>query len=351
MKIPSDKIVAYIKANFDYKTRKGGKEYLIPNPIMYDSGRHLNVNPEDGGICHDWRGDEQWAGYNEKTGKINKRTFTRLIQRQFNCSYFQAVKIIIGDGCDPRAYFNVKDEPEKKEVIEEAITLPACSEPITGSTSKFAKLTSGWLKTVRAYTDEVIERYQIHHSTTDVVWPYYEFGEIVYWQTRSIFDKVFTFPECPKGKYIYGFDNIEPASYLILTEAIIDQNTVDEQCGATGGAMITEDQVKKIKMLGPKDGIILAPDADVAGLRSILTNGDMLQSAGYRVMYSHPPIRMVDGVLEAEYKDWNEMAVKVDRKSARSCLENHVENLSTSSRLKLWKMITELERASKAIPT
>ena len=126
-----------------------------------------------------------------------------------------------------------------------------------------------------------------------------------------------------------------------MTEAIIDQNTVDEQCGASGGASLTEDQAKKIKLLGPKDGIILAPDADVAGLRSIMYNGDLLQKGGHRVMYSIPPIN--------EFKDWNEMAVKTSRKEARSHLEDNIENLTISSRLKLWKLIEKLESEDKKL--
>ena len=83
-RIPAAKIIKYIEDNFEYKTRRDGKEYVINNPLNGDTGFHFNINP-DKGVCHDWRGDE-WAGpINPESNKRNV-SFIKFIRLYKKCS-------------------------------------------------------------------------------------------------------------------------------------------------------------------------------------------------------------------------------------------------------------------------
>jgi hypothetical protein len=151
------------------------------------------------------------------------------------------------------------------------------------------------------------------HCGLAVVWPYYEYDELVYWQSRSRVNKEFLFPPESVGviktDFLYGFDQVEPASHIIITESIIDSQTVEEQCVATGGASLGSKQVRKIRALGPRDGIILAPDNDLAGLKSVLYNATLLRPLQTKLYVSLPPaIEYTNDDGELDFTtDWNEV--------------------------------------------
>lgn len=319
--IPETKIAAWIERNFDFKTRKGGAEYCINSPFDGDSGYNFNISPEKG-LCHDWRGDE-WAGpINPESGKRNC-SFIKFVRLYQKCSYKEALQEVLGATEDVSGFLRpegrVTDREAKKKV---SVALPKGVRLLSTSKDRQASILRKWLKT-RGYTQEDIAKHELHHLSMDVYWPYYEFDTLVYWQSRSRLNKRFNFPELEifdehgkvigitdgsKGDFLYGFDDIEAASYLIITEAIFDKNTLGEQTLASGGAILTPNQIKKIRILGPRNGIILSPDNDKAGIKSIISNAVMLQRHNFKVFYSLPPSieYEVDGEVKTT-KDWNEL--------------------------------------------
>jgi hypothetical protein len=318
--IPAEKIVAWIEKNFDFKIRKNGAEYIINNPLNGDSGYHFNISVNKG-ICHDWRGDE-WAGPLNPGSNKRNCSFVKFVRLYKKCSYAAALTDILGTGINLKEYL----KPENRETDIAAknklsVTLPSGAEPLGISTDLQAKILIKWLK-LRGYTLEDIVKYDIHHLGTDVFWPYYEFDTLVYWQSRSRFNKRFNFPslevyengkiigntEGSKGDFLYGFDEVEMAKYVIITEAIFDQHTLGEQALASGGAVLTDKQIGKIKILGPKQGVILAPDNDKAGIKSLISNQQLLQRHNIDVYYSIPPMIAYEqeGVNKIS-KDWNEL--------------------------------------------
>ncbi len=289
-KIPAVKIIAWIENNFEYQTRKGGDEYLICDPFKADHKFKFNINP-DRGYCHSWLGDE-WAGpVNPKTGHRNC-SFLKFVKVYRNCSFGEAVREVLGATGEADAFLRSLSRPARKEAQKKAsVALPEGSVPLTGCETKPARALIAWLKS-RGYSDTDIQDNEIHYVGLDVVWPYFEFDELVYWQSRSRLGKQFTFPsgdeyEPTKAEFLYGFDDVNQGDYLVITEAIFDKHALGEQAVASGGAILAPKQISKINILGPKKGIILAPDNDKAGINSIISNAKLLTR--YPLYYSLPP--------------------------------------------------------------
>jgi hypothetical protein len=352
LRIPADKITSYITKHFDHKIRKNGEEIVINNPLNNDIGFHFNINPSKG-VCHDWRGDE-WAGpVNPETNKRNC-SFIKFIRLYKKCSYAAAVREILGDGADLRDYLksdNRQTDVRSKSKAE--VTLPSGVSALITADDTQALALKKWLKS-RGYDDESIAKADLHYLGMDVYWPYYEFDTLVYWQSRSRLNKRFNFPsieirddnghivaitEGTKGDFLYGFDEVECASYVIITEAIFDMHTLGAQTVASGGAVLTEKQINKLKIIGPKSGVILSPDNDKAGLKSILSNKELLEPHGFKLFYSLP------GDYGLGIKDWNECHTKGNMGHAdiRKAHDTAIKPLSMAETVRLHAKISALK--------
>jgi hypothetical protein len=341
--IPPEKISAWVYKNFpECKPRKGGDELRINNPFDGDDGYHFNISIEKASV-HDWRGDSTWAGINPNTGKINKRTFLRFVQhyltlKKGSCSFSQAVQDVLGASSGAHALFKwhrTRLMPETKDEV--SLELPEGTVEF-GISSQLELGLLSWLAG-RGVDVKKINKYRIKHSGFNIVWPYYEYdpNTIVYWQSRSRLNKKFMFPPesvgVTKGQFFYGFDQVEPASFIIIVESIFNCLTLEDQCLASGGSSLTETQAKKIRLIGPKDGIILAPDNDKAGIESIFHNTALLQPLGYKIFYTLPPIvKLPDGKMS---NDWNDLVKVASLSEIRQIFEKSVKPLNIQQRLYL----------------
>ena len=351
--IPARKIIAWIEANFEFRTRKNGEEYQICDPFDYDTKFRFGINPEQG-ICHSWHGDD-WAGpINPKSGKRNC-SVVKFVKVYRKCSYRQALEELLGATEDISSYLKPEGRVSAAEVQRKvAVALPDSTELLATSNDRQAKPLIAWLKT-RGYTLEDIELAELYHLGMDVYWPYFEFEVLAYWQSRSRLNKRFEFPnenvydskgeivgqtEGTNGDFFYGFDSVEPASYLIITEAIFDSHTLGEQALASGGADLTQNQIKKLKILGPRKGIILSPDNDQAGIKSALRNHEILKVNGFTSFYSLPPRFRYE---EGEYtKDWNELLTRLhlSRQEIREIHDKQITKMTTQEILKLKRKLS-----------
>lgn len=356
LSIPTSKISAWIEAHFEYKTRKEGTEYVINNPFNGDSGFHFNICPAKG-VCHDWRGNE-WAGpVNPETNSRNC-SFINFVRKYRKCSYSDAIKELLGASVDIKDYLRPENRiTDKSSKQKYAVKLPSGVEPLISSDDPQTKPLFIWLKS-RGYDKDDIAKHNIQHLGMDVYWPYYEFDTLVYWQSRSRLNKKFNFPsldvydddgkiigrtEGSKGEFLYGFDEVEPASYVIITEAIFDQHTLGEQTLASGGAVLTQKQISKIKAIGPKKGVILSPDNDGAGIKSIIENFKSL-SGYYNIYYSLPPEIKYEENGDSKYtKDWNELYTKLKMPLAdiRKIHDERIKPLKDTDVYKLSLKITD----------
>jgi len=349
-----EQITAWVAKHFDYKPRKNGNELVICNPFDGDDGYHFNISTLKA-TCHDWRGDE-WAGpINPRTRK-RSCTFLKFVRLFLDCSYHQAARAVSVAAGSTVAFAKATGRPDgsdgRPEVTEKPlVALPVGCEPLIRTTQKkMASLVMVWLQS-RGVSPQLVKAANIHHLGADVIFPYYEYDQLVYWQQRSALNKRFLFPDeqaygVTKGQFLYNFDKIEPASYLIVTESIFGCFTLGEQCCATGGADMTDMQARKIKLIGPRDGVILSPDNDGAAIKSVIRNGAMLGGRGLPIFLSLPPAlpyRDEDG-RERTTKDWNELytKLKMSLDEIREVFEHNIMPLNESTRFKLLGMSSGL---------
>lgn len=350
-RISPDKISEWVYANFEVKPRKGGDELRICNPFNGDTKYKFNININKAS-CHCWTGDE-WAGPINPVTDKRHCSFLKFVKLYLKCSYAEAIRAVLGATEDVRAYLKPHSRPgveEPKKTV--SVALPDGLRLLATSDSTQAQLLKKWLHK-RGYTDESIEFNDLYYLGLEVYWPYYEFDELVYWQSRSYLNKKFNFPptevrdeegevvavtEGSRADFLYGFDNIEMASYVIVTEAIFDQATLQEQVLASGGAILNDKQTKKIKLLGPKEGIILSPDNDKAGKDSIVSNYQILKSLDYPLFYSIPPkIKFVKKGETLFTKDWNELHTELGYscKKVRQIHDEHLKELNDTQVVQL----------------
>ncbi len=321
-RIPEEKIRAWVERNFDHKERKNGEEILICNPFDGDTSYKFNINPAKAS-CHCWTGNE-WAGPINPATKKRNCSFVKFVKLYRKCSYADALREILGTSVDIGNYLRPENRHSTTEAVRKVVVaLPNGTERLASNPDDpQAAIIISWLKK-RGYSVDDIDRFDIHYLGMDCYWPYYEFDSLVYWQSRNRFNKIYRFPdkvvydrkggiagetEGSKGDFLYGFDDCESASYLIITESIFGQYTLGEQALASGGAVLTPAQIAKIRILGPRKGIILSPDNDKAGIKSVISNAKLLDGEGYKLYYSLPPKLPFKKGDETKYtKDWNEI--------------------------------------------
>lgn len=327
---------------FDKRSGKNGLELVIANPFYHNDKKKFNINLSKA-TCHDWRGDE-WAGpVNPKTGKRNC-SFIKFVCLYEKCTFSQALSIL---GSTYAPHVKTAVEAEKYD-----IKLPASATLISTSTDPQSRIALKWLAS-RGYTKDQVQMHQLYHLGLDVYWPYFEFDSLVYWQSRNSLNKRFEFPastfekdgktyksDASKGDFLYGFDFVEPSSYVIITEAIFDQHTLGDQALATGGAVLTHMQVEKLKILNPKKGVILSPDNDHAAIKSIISNYKLL-SPLFPVYYSIPPeLEYVDRDGDLDYtKDWNDLGRYIcGFESVRGVHDHNIKKLDDSRLFQLVRL-------------
>lgn len=361
-KIPPAKIKKWVEDNFEiHKTRKNGQELVIINPLTGHDKPRLNINIETGGMF-DW-GDNTWAGpTNPKTGKrqCNIINFVRLYK---HLSFSGAIKELTGDASITYTARNidaVSSEPEATEHL--SVEIPAGFHPLDNPDTLLKRPLWNYLLS-RGYTPEEIIEQRIHYRGSEILWLYTEFGELVYLQSRDIYTKRFWFPptgvtgpdgvtkigelDVTRDHVLYGFDDVPRAEYIILTESIFDKHTLGHHALSTGGVVLSNGQLQRIKLIGPNQGVVLAPDNDKPAVESILTNAPRLSAMGYKVFFAIPPqLPTPKGGLT---KDWNELYtdLKLTKPQIVATMNQRLVAFNETTRLKLRQSLIVKPGASK----
>lgn len=346
MYIPSEtqirKFVAEYFPNFkEANSPKVGAILKINSPFDDDpdsSKRKFNIIIRSG-RCKDFRGDSKWT-----TGNTSFIYFVQLFKK---CSYKEAVELLGTYGkFDHRRGFNLKKPEETRPEEDNLIQLPSSAQVISlTSTNPAHGIAIRWLKR-RGFGFDFIEKYNIMVNGLSVLFPYYEAGELVYWQQRSTANKFFEYPDiekCKVGKadFLYNFDSIDPNLPVALFESISNTLTIERQALATGSADISPRQIKKLKMINKCRHVILAFDNDKPGISAMIKFYRLLNADGFRVQYVLPPkIENKDGSL---IKDWNELHTDLDKpwsfSRIRDCFKKSVLELNMIEAVKLQLMI------------
>lgn len=291
-------ILNWIKKNFhDYKIRKNGNEVLVPNPLYHNDKLKLNISLIKA-VVHDWRTD----AFNY--------SFIQFVSKYKNISWKAAWKEVTSS-----VYIPNKKESQDDLDPDINIELPETAYPIENlQIPQMRTATINYMSSRGIGYDRLVKNH-VYYGIGEVIFPYIEFGEIVYWQSRSIVDKIFNFPpNSQKENFIYGIDNCNFKGELIIVESIIDAITIDDNTLAIGGSSISKQQLKKIQFLEPEK-IIVAPDNDKAGR-------NMLKQAFFKlkkiinedkIYYVFPP----------KEQDWNDL-----RENALDYIQNYIQKLT-----------------------
>lgn len=270
----------WVIKNFpEYKIKSGGRQIAINNPFDGDSKRHLWISLEITKSKHS--GLEDYFVHDWRTSDYNM-TFLSFVKRYRNVSFFEALKEVTGqhNASLKSMLQSSRDKLQDEEIqeVDRQIELPSVAKPFEGSIEKVGEMALSYLRS-RMIDLSLAQKHGLLYTPDSIIFPYIEYGSVVYWQERSFLQKSFNFPDerktgLSKTDFLFNFDNVDqPGDTVIIVEAIINSINVGDGCVATGGAVIGEDsmQVRKIAALDPKL-VVLAPDADSAGIRSVLTN-------------------------------------------------------------------------------
>jgi hypothetical protein len=327
VRITPSQIEDWVARNFKYKKRSNGRQLVINNPFCEDKGYHFWISTEEreskNGKVGYWVHDFRTSEYNT--------SFIGFVKRYKGVTFFEALADVCGQSKGSlrdalRRSRRSKEDDEEEEQIRH-LELPEMSKPFRGTESKVRDLALRYLKS-RCISEEIAM--ELYYTPTTIVFPYIEYGSLVYWQEREILRKKFNFPNeaktgLAKTDYLYNFDNVEqPYGNVVIVESIFNCLSIGDGTVATGGAVIPggSKQIMKLVALLPKL-VVLAPDRDKAGIDSLLSNFLILRKAlSCSFAYCLPP----KGV-----KDWNQM----DQVSGVGSARDYVANCSRTLDVKV----------------
>lgn len=322
MNILPSEILGWVKANYPYRLRSNNW-LQICNPLQEkvtgskDTKFRLNINLESGYV-HDWRPNHQYCNC----------FILKFIQKLTDCSYNEAVQII--KSAKP-VDVNIDTENSNSSIREVHLELPKLMWSFDNQ-SKFETIALNYLKS-RSIDKDIAKQWGICYGVDSIIFPYIEYDEIVYWQSRDISSKRFLFPKdtggMSKGKLFYGWHMAEPQSTLYITESLFGAVSIGPGGLASGGATLTEHQAQKLAVLNPTE-IILCPDNDDAGLASLIHNYYLLKQYSDKLYYCVPP-------TGNNVKDWNEF-IKFD--NVKSYINNNKAKLTITVIAKIQRDLT-----------
>lgn len=328
-RLTPNQIENWVARHFDYRRRKGGEELLICNPFDGDDDFKFNISTipktskrtgNSGYWVHDWRPSAQH----------HNGSFIKFVQKYKGLTFKEALKDVCGEEIDLRSILSPRRKEVEPEEPEKLITLPSTAIPI--DQPKWPKIHQMALNYLESRGISLVDAktYRLHYTPTSIVFPYIEYDMIVYWQSRTIIGKKFEFPDqrdTGQGKsfYLYGFDNAEPHGTVYIAEAIFCAISLGPGGLASGGAQLSDGQRRKLRALSPSE-VVLAPDNDEEGTKSIYTNWQLLRGS-FNLGYVLPP---------QPFKDWNDIVKSYNNKSdglefVRKYIHENTQPLTTKS--------------------
>lgn len=300
-----EQIKAWIKENFgsDYKVARRGEEIRINNPFSSDDSYHLWINLKKG-LVKDWR-----PSHKDVAG-----TFISFVMRYKEVNFKSAITEVMGRNVD---FYSSNNETIEKlpKLKSNEISLPEGFNKLTYEDNKISSIIKKYLNN-RCIKNGKIYVLGVGYCNMNIVFPYYENKKVVYWQQRSITNKMFLFPEnSVKSDFIYGIDHIDPSDPVIITESIFNALMFDNAL-AIGGSDLSDNQKTKLRKLGIKK-IIFAFDNDEAGLAGTVKAYEKL-NAYFDLFYS-----ITDGD-----SDWNDLAIKKSIDEPIKILKKNLKKLN-----------------------
>lgn len=349
-------IIKWVKANFDYKQRKSGRklELRICNPFQErefgtrDTKYHFNISPYKG-VVHDWRPNH----------RSHDGSFIKFVMDYLQCSKHEAIKSVVNaSGSLAGILSEDEDDEEERPLVESVdLELPKPCWKLGEGPDKLERMAVNYLKS-RCLTKQEIIDWGIMYGVGKVIFPYIEYGEVVYWQSRDIDDKLFLFPDdnvgVGKTDFLWGWHRVEYNEDVFITESLFGATSAGPGGLASGGADLDPKQIDRLEALSAKREI-LAPDNDDAGLASLANNRKRMLDRKDRLWYVIPPY--IEDHEGNTIKDWNELdqictfhpelaakqlgdeAEEMGHKYTRYYMENYAQPFTLSEEINIRKRI------------
>jgi len=313
VKFSSDQIKNWVTKHFDdYKESKGGAEIRVNNPFGSDDGYHLWINV-DNGIVNDFR-----PGYKE----LVAGSFVNFVSKYLGVSRSEAVKDIAAGG-EVQFTQGISQKKKEKEAAEcGAVELPSGFVFLDKDNSASSEHVRRYLGG-RVVDSGLITKYGVGRCGLDVVFPYFENFDVVYWQSRSTVGKVFNFPKgTNKSAFVYGIDDIDYNRMVVVCESIFNCLMFDNGV-AIGGCCLDRTQIIKLLNKGVKS-VCLAFDNDDAGKAGTFKAAKMFPN-DVEIFFSFPLVDM----------DWNDLAQFHGIEDVGSVFNHNLKSASLSNLVSL----------------
>jgi len=280
----------------------GDTKYKFNISLVERENRHGTKNY----WVHDWRPDcQEWDG-----------SFIKMVMKYKGFSYFEAIKDVCGEDLS-FTLFTPKEEEEKAPEVEIVVQPPSDATSFREKQGNMLRDIALRYLSKRCISEETAIKHSLSYTASAVVFPYFEYGMLVYWQLREILSKRFLFPSsdigCTKDQFLYGFDQIEPGDSVYITESIIDSLTIGDSAVAFGGDSFSSTQLRKLRSLSP-GRVIIAPDRDDAGKA-------LVKKFFFLARDFFPDLHMI--LPPTDFKDWNELDQSLGLGASRDYVENH----------------------------
>jgi len=306
-RITPEHVKAWIAKNFEFRSRKGGQELHICNPDG-DRAFRLNVSTVRKEL-HSRRGRngkplcDFWVNDYRPNHRQYNGSFIGFVRKYRGLTYRAAVREILSSCTGAVASGQVQDDERRAQAPVDLVDLPDGTVMFSERRDHVIRKYALNYLLSRSMDEQTVETAGLGYTPSTIVFPYHEYGEMVYWQERSFLAKSFNFPDegrtgLRKTDWLYNFDNVEqPCPCLVVVESIFNCLSIGDDCVATGGAAMTEGgrQARKVLALAP-EVLLFAPDADEAGAKSLRDHFFMFRRK-CRLEYCLPP----SGI------DWNDM--------------------------------------------
>lgn len=345
MKISPRHIEAWVARHFDYKRHTKGRQIRICNPFDNDDDYHFWIALFEDVSKNDPKKRPRYYVHDFRPGHgAHDGSFVQFVRKYHKkrykkeLSFFEAMSEITGKAPKDirdelrKVRASAAQEENKEENIpdEEDITLPKGSKPLFDDTDSQARTMALNYLAGRKVSSDLVEKHKLHYTATSIVFPYYEYGILVYWQERETLNKVFMFPDemstgLGKTDFLYNFDNVEqPTECVVIVESIFNCIGIGDNCLASGGATVGGKQINKLRTLAPRT-VVLSPDNDEAGRKSLRENYFLLKS-DFRIAYCFPP---------TDFNDWNDLDKARGHGASRLYVEHHTRecNMRTIMRI------------------
>ena len=262
--------------NIDYRTE--GKNVSsgwvgINDPYTIDTGFHLGINPEKG------------YAYSWKTGGHNLQY---LIRTLLNVSSQKAQDIL-----------------DDYRVLHNHVSKAVEYKPFTISEKPTEARHRNYLRHRGFNAKYLVEKYDIRSDNDNIVIPIYFHQDIVCYQSRNIYKKVYMFPSraesiIPAKEILYNLDNCNE-KYIIIVEGVFDVFRLGDNSASTFGMEYSH---KQISILAEKyETVIIMFDNEKQAQKQARKLGAELSMLGVNVL--------IDNYLaECNVKDAGELTNK-----------------------------------------